>query len=49
MAIDHDKSPSRMSIEMNEDTAIKTVVSENDERIIVSALEESNIRKAVSI
>jgi hypothetical protein len=48
MAIDHDKSQSRMSIEMNENTAIKRGVNDNDERIIVSALEESNIRKAVS-
>lgn len=48
MATDYSKSLSRMSIEMNEDTATKDVGNDNDERIIVSALEESKIRKAVS-
>ena len=46
MTTDHDKSLSRMSVEMTEDAASK-VVDDNTDRIHVTAIEESKIRKAV--
>jgi len=51
MTTKHNKSLSRMSVEMTEDAGdagIKAVLGDHEERIIVSALEETKIRKAVS-